>query len=113
MTTHSSSPSSRVSTTAAGPVRSEEGPDVDESDVCAPLGDDPQVGLTAVEMQTAEDALGRTREVCLDEPLAGERLVAPQLAEGASLVRVTLDPAVLDARQCGRPEVALVRHART
>ena len=55
----------------------EERPNVDESDLSATLGDDPQIGLSAMEMQTAEDALGRGREVGLDEPLAGKRLVPP------------------------------------
>ena len=52
----------------AGPP--EERPNVDESDLSPTLGDDPQIRLSAMEMQTAEDALGRGREIGLDEPLA-------------------------------------------
>ncbi len=74
-------------------------PDVDQGDQGATLGHDPQVVLAAMEVEAAQDAGGRRRQVGLDEPRVRELARPPELAEEAPLVAVTGDRPVDDTGQ--------------
>ena len=63
---------------------------------------DPQVVLAAMEVEAAEDAGRRGRQVGLDEVRGGEVRRPPQLAERAASVGVADDGSVADAGQCRR-----------
>ena len=110
MTTHSSAPQ-LACLDARGAARAvEHRAEVDECDEGASLGDDPQVVLALMEVQAAQDARRRGREVGLDEGLVREVARTPQLTERAALIGMPDDRAVADAGQ-RRRRAALV-HAR-
>ena len=92
------------------PAAIEHRAEVDEGDEGPPVGDDPQVVLAAVQVEAAQDAGRRGRQVGLDERLVGEVARPPQLAERAARVRMADDGAVANARQ-RRRGTGGVRHA--
>ena len=95
MTTQSSAASSRVSTSGAALRSVEHRPDVDEGDERATARHDPVVELAAVEVEAAQDAGRRRRQVGLDEgrPRAGAAAspvdleASPATARGTSPAR--------------------------